>query len=255
MRAYRRHYRDPAARRPPSVIQCDTLTSDTWWAGRLLGEHARHWTRLLTHGAGTLHFAGGRQCHAGGTRPRRGRLARRSEAGRGAASGSDFDRPYPHQTAFESLRAQRRLSAFHAAADNLVRAGMPLVEEISLHWDRWESGVLRLTPGGELRRPPALRYHGRDHGQAIHLGQLPAARLDGTRPAGREQRFSTHVPGCHVARRSPIGIAVQEVLEYHSIRTDHIAIRTSSYTGIDQQQKTVQGACGGLSRLAPVGRR
>ena len=56
-------------------------------------------------------------------------------------SGSDFDRPYPHQTAFESLRAQRGLSAFHAAADNLVRAGMPLVEEISLHWDRWESGV------------------------------------------------------------------------------------------------------------------
>ncbi len=39
---------------------------------------------------------------------------------------------------------------------------------------------------------------------------------------------------------SPIGIAVQEVLEYHSIRTDHIAIRTSSYTGIDHQQKTVR---------------
>jgi hypoxanthine phosphoribosyltransferase len=39
---------------------------------------------------------------------------------------------------------------------------------------------------------------------------------------------------------APIGIAVQEVLEYHSIRTDHIAIRTSSYTGIDQQSKTVR---------------
>jgi uncharacterized protein len=39
---------------------------------------------------------------------------------------------------------------------------------------------------------------------------------------------------------APIGIAVQEVLEYHSIHTDHIAIRTSSYTGIDQQNKTVR---------------
>jgi hypoxanthine phosphoribosyltransferase len=39
---------------------------------------------------------------------------------------------------------------------------------------------------------------------------------------------------------APIGIAVQEVLEYHSILTDHIAIRTSSYTGIDQQSKTVR---------------
>jgi len=39
---------------------------------------------------------------------------------------------------------------------------------------------------------------------------------------------------------APIGIAVQEVLEYHRIRTDHIAIRTSSYLGIDNQAKTVR---------------
>ena len=39
---------------------------------------------------------------------------------------------------------------------------------------------------------------------------------------------------------APIGIAVQEALEYHSIHSDHIAIRTSSYTGIDQQSKTVR---------------
>jgi hypoxanthine phosphoribosyltransferase len=39
---------------------------------------------------------------------------------------------------------------------------------------------------------------------------------------------------------SPIGIAVQEVLEYHSIHADHIAIRTSSYLGIDQQDKKVR---------------
>ena len=39
---------------------------------------------------------------------------------------------------------------------------------------------------------------------------------------------------------APIGIAVQEVLEYKGIHTDHIAIRTSSYTGIDTQAKTVR---------------
>jgi uncharacterized protein len=39
---------------------------------------------------------------------------------------------------------------------------------------------------------------------------------------------------------SPIGIVVQEVLEYHGITTDHIAIRTSSYTGIEQREKTVR---------------
>ena len=39
---------------------------------------------------------------------------------------------------------------------------------------------------------------------------------------------------------APIGIAVQEVLDYHQIPTDHIAIRTSSYYGIDKQDKTVR---------------
>lgn len=39
---------------------------------------------------------------------------------------------------------------------------------------------------------------------------------------------------------APIGITVQEVLEYHSIHADHIAIRTSSYSGIDIQHKTVR---------------
>jgi uncharacterized protein len=39
---------------------------------------------------------------------------------------------------------------------------------------------------------------------------------------------------------APIGITVQEVLEYHSIHCDHIAIRTSSYSGIDVQHKTVR---------------
>jgi len=39
---------------------------------------------------------------------------------------------------------------------------------------------------------------------------------------------------------APIGITVQEVLEYHAIHADHIAIRTSSYTGVANQSKTVR---------------
>ncbi|MFB1002279.1 MAG: hypoxanthine phosphoribosyltransferase, partial [Pseudomonadales bacterium] len=37
---------------------------------------------------------------------------------------------------------------------------------------------------------------------------------------------------------APIGIAVQEVLDVCGITTEHIAIRTSSYEGIDQRSKT-----------------
>jgi len=39
---------------------------------------------------------------------------------------------------------------------------------------------------------------------------------------------------------APIGIAVQEILEYNGIECDHISIRTSSYFGLDQQAKTVR---------------
>jgi hypoxanthine phosphoribosyltransferase len=39
---------------------------------------------------------------------------------------------------------------------------------------------------------------------------------------------------------APIGIAVQEVLDVCGVTTEHIAIRTSSYEGIDQRSKTVK---------------
>jgi hypoxanthine phosphoribosyltransferase len=39
---------------------------------------------------------------------------------------------------------------------------------------------------------------------------------------------------------APVGIAVQELLEYHGVMTDHIAVRTASYTGIDQQDDEVR---------------
>ena len=39
---------------------------------------------------------------------------------------------------------------------------------------------------------------------------------------------------------TPIGIAVQELLNYHGYPSDHIAIRTSSYVGIEQQNDEIR---------------
>lgn len=39
---------------------------------------------------------------------------------------------------------------------------------------------------------------------------------------------------------TPVGIAVQEYLEYKGVETDHIAIRTSSYFAINQQSKEIR---------------
>lgn len=38
---------------------------------------------------------------------------------------------------------------------------------------------------------------------------------------------------------APIGIAVQEFFDYKKVETDHIAVRTSSYVGINQQSKDI----------------
>lgn len=39
---------------------------------------------------------------------------------------------------------------------------------------------------------------------------------------------------------TPVGIAVQELLDYFGVKTDHIAIRTSSYEGIDRRKKEIR---------------
>jgi len=36
---------------------------------------------------------------------------------------------------------------------------------------------------------------------------------------------------------TPVGMAVQEILAYCGVESDHIAIRTSSYTGVDQRSE------------------
>jgi len=39
---------------------------------------------------------------------------------------------------------------------------------------------------------------------------------------------------------TPVGIAVQELFEHNGIATDHIAIRTSSYEGIERRGKVIR---------------
>jgi hypoxanthine phosphoribosyltransferase len=39
---------------------------------------------------------------------------------------------------------------------------------------------------------------------------------------------------------TPVGIVVQELLDYFGIKTDHIAIRTSYYTGINQKGEQIR---------------
>jgi purine nucleoside permease len=143
VRAYRSHYPESPANAPPQVIECDTATADTWWTGARLGEHASRWTRLLTDGFGD-YCTTQQEDSATLVALTRGARSGRIDLARIAVlrTGSDFDRPYPHQSAFGALHAQRALNgAIRISTDNLVFAGRPLIDTIVQHWDQWQSGV------------------------------------------------------------------------------------------------------------------
>jgi purine nucleoside permease len=143
LREYRRHYPAAPANQPPTVIQCDTLSGDTWWSGNRLGEYARRWTRLLTGGK-AVYCTSQQEDNATLNALTRGAKSGLVALNRVAVlrSGSDFDRPYPHQGVLESMQAQRALpGAVRVSAVNLVHTGMPLVEAIVQHWDIWQHRV------------------------------------------------------------------------------------------------------------------
>jgi purine nucleoside permease len=148
VRAYRSHYPSAPANAPPSVVLCDTLSGDTWWVGDRLGRHATEWTRLLTDGAG-VYCTTQQEDNATLNALTRGAQSGLVDLKRIAVmrSGSDFDRPYPHQGVLQGLRAQLALDgAIQIAADNLVRAGLPVVDAIASGWETWQHGVPAAAP-------------------------------------------------------------------------------------------------------------
>jgi purine nucleoside permease len=139
-RAYRRNYAGLQGARAPSVIQCDTAAGDTWWQGKALGERAERWVALMTDGKGR-YCTTEQEDNASLEALTRGAAANLLDIRRVAVlrTGSDFDRPYRGQSAYASLKSKS--GGFELAAANLVVAGLPLVDEIVAHWDRWSVDI------------------------------------------------------------------------------------------------------------------
>jgi purine nucleoside permease len=130
------------ANRPPSVIQCDTLSGDTWWSGTRLGERAREWTKLLTGGNG-VYCTTQQEDNATYEALTRAATAHRVDLKRVAVlrAGTDFDRPYAGQTSADNLLGYASQGGFEPSIENLYRAGNPLVQDIVTHWPEWRDGV------------------------------------------------------------------------------------------------------------------
>lgn len=142
--AYRAKYRRAPANLPPRVVQCDTLGGDTWWHGHRLGEHARAWTKLLSDGQAT-YCTTQQEDNASYNALARAHAAGRVDLKRLAVlrTASNFDRPYPGQSAHASLVASTTGASggFAIATENLARAGGPLVRDIVARWALWKEGV------------------------------------------------------------------------------------------------------------------
>jgi purine nucleoside permease len=56
-------------------------------------------------------------------------------------AGSDFDRPYPGQTAYESYLAEWSRFGQASAFANVYNVGSLWVNDVVRRWDAWEAGI------------------------------------------------------------------------------------------------------------------
>jgi purine nucleoside permease len=106
----------------------------------LIGQRAHDWVALMTDGKGT-YCTTQQEDNAVYEALKRGAAAGLVNTARVAVLrvGSNFDRPYPNETADASLHAAS--GGFPIACENIYRAAAPLVRDIVGHWDQWEAGV------------------------------------------------------------------------------------------------------------------
>jgi purine nucleoside permease len=149
----RAHFTGANARRPPFVLKGDTLSSSTFWHGKLLDQWANQWVSYYTDGKGNfvvsdMEDSGVLQAltflhHAGRVDLDRVMVLR---------TVSNYDQPPAGVTAAENLvaNAEHRYSAFLPALEAAYRVGNVIVSEIVTNWARYRNRI----PGSQLKEKP-----------------------------------------------------------------------------------------------------
>ena len=140
-----------AGTQTPSVIKCDSATSDVYYSGTMLGEAFEDVVDVWTNGTGTYCMTAQedsavlevlvRMAIEGIVDFSRVLLMR---------TGSDFDRPPPNVTAFDNLRTTDQ-NGFEIAIENIFAAGVEIVRGILTGWEStFESGVTASNYIGDI---------------------------------------------------------------------------------------------------------
>lgn len=134
----------PNAQRPPFVLKGDTLSSETFWHGKLLNAWANEWVKYHTDGAG--HYVTTAMEDTGTLQS----LTWLSRAGKADVrrvlvlrTASNFDSPPPGMTAAESLFGEKftSYSAYIPSIESAYRVGSVVVHELVAKWDKYEKQI------------------------------------------------------------------------------------------------------------------
>jgi purine nucleoside permease len=150
MQTARNLYESSNARRPPFVLKGDTLSSSTFWHGKLLNDWAVDWVRYQTGGKGD--FVTTAMEDTGTLQS----LTFLAKAGRAdlkrvlvLRTASNFDLPPPGVTAAENLaqmKLGKRYVAYLPALEAAWRVGNAVVEELLRNWPKYRESPPAGTP-------------------------------------------------------------------------------------------------------------
>ena len=144
MRKRRAQFDSPMARRPPFVLKGDTLSSMTFWHGRLMNQWANDWVKYHTGGKGnyvTTAMEDTGTLQALTFLDKAGRVDRNRVLVLRTAS--NFDQQRPGVTAAESLAETKigQYGAYIPALEAAWRVGRTVVTELTGHWDRYRDRI------------------------------------------------------------------------------------------------------------------
>ncbi|KAF5665162.1 purine nucleoside permease [Fusarium heterosporum] len=130
-----------SASQPPSVVKCDTATSDVYYSGSRLSESFENTTRVWTNGTG-VYCMSAQEDNAVLEVLVRAAIEKLCDFKRVMVmrTGSNFDRGPLGRSDLEHLTAQQ--NGFFIAIANIYNAGIEIVKGIVEGWeDNFESGI------------------------------------------------------------------------------------------------------------------
>jgi purine nucleoside permease len=150
MRQRREQFEGANARRPPFVLKGDTLSSSTFWHGKLLDQWANDWVKYHTDGQGNYVTSAMEDT---GTLQSLTFLSKAGLVDRNRVlvlrAASNYDQQRAGITAAESL-AETKIGSYVAylpALEAAFRVGRVVVDELASHWERYRDR----TPGAAGR--------------------------------------------------------------------------------------------------------